>query len=216
MSKKKKPTGKAAAQESGKRQPRTADIRRKTGETDIRLTLNLDGAGKAEVVSGVGFFDHMLATLAKHAAFDLTLRCRGDLEVDAHHTVEDIGLALGEAFAAAVGDKRGLRRFGFASVPLDEALSQTTADLSGRPYFTFVGRRRPPRVRLGDFDAELTEDFFRAFASTGKLTLHVEVRAGRNGHHLVETVFKSCARALREAVERDPRGGGVPSTKGVL
>jgi imidazoleglycerol-phosphate dehydratase len=207
---------KATVHKSSGAAARAAEIRRKTKETDIRLTLNLDGAGRAEISTGVGFFDHMLTIFAKHACCDLTLQCRGDLEVDAHHSVEDAGLALGEALAQALGDKAGIRRFGFASVPLDEALAQTTVDLSGRPFFVLEGRRKLGRGKVGGFDAELTEDFFGALAAAGKITLHVDLRSARNAHHAVEAVFKSCARALRAAVELDPRASGVPSTKGVL
>jgi imidazoleglycerol-phosphate dehydratase len=195
---------------------RTASISRETKETNIQLKVNLDGTGVADIVTGIGFFDHMLNALAKHGALDLTLRCCGDREVDAHHSVEDVGLVLGEALNQALGEKRGIRRFGFASVPLDEALAQATVDLSGRPFFAFSGRKLLQRGKLGDFDVELAEDFFGALATAAKLTLHLELRAGRNAHHLVEAMFKACARALREALEFDPRADGIPSTKGAL
>jgi imidazoleglycerol-phosphate dehydratase len=196
--------------------PRRATLHRKTKETDITVGLNLDGDGEAQIASGVGFFDHMLAALAKHGALDLTLTCKGDTHIDDHHTVEDVGIALGEAAQQALGDKSGIRRFGFASVPLDEALSQATVDLSGRACFRCVGTERLGKGKVGTFDVELMEDFLGAFASASGTTLHVEIRSGRNRHHIIEATFKAFARALREACELDPRAKGVPSTKGVL
>jgi imidazoleglycerol-phosphate dehydratase len=195
---------------------RVAELRRKTKETDITLRVNLDGSGLAEIASGVGFFDHMLTALAKHGALDLALACAGDTHIDDHHTVEDVGIALGEAFKRALGDKAGIRRFGFASVSLDEALSQATIDLSGRACFCAVGADRLGKGKVGSFDVELMEDFFGAFANACGAALHLEIRSGRNRHHIIEASFKAFARALREACEPDPRLRGVPSTKGVL
>jgi imidazoleglycerol-phosphate dehydratase len=194
--------------------PRTATVRRETAETKIELTLNLDGTGKADVSTGVGFFDHMLTHIAKHGLFDLSVKCTGDLHVDAHHSVEDVGLAFGTALAQALGDKAGIRRYGDATVPMDEALVTAAVDLSGRPFL--VWKADVPRELLGTFSSQLAEEFWRAMSSSGKLTLHVLLHHGRNTHHIVETIFKACARALRAACEPDPRGAGVPSTKGVL
>lgn len=195
---------------------RAAEIARKTKETDIRVRLDLDGAGAAKVASGVGFFDHMLEALAKHGALDLELLCKGDTHIDDHHTVEDIGIVLGQAAGKALGNKAGIRRFGFASVPLDEALAQVTIDLSGRAHFTFEGAKLLGKGKVGTFDVELLEDFLGAFASASLSTLHVEIRSGRNQHHMIEATMKAFARALRQAAERDERIRGVPSTKGVL
>jgi imidazoleglycerol-phosphate dehydratase len=195
--------------------PRTATVRRETAETKIELTLNLDGSGKADVATGVGFFDHMLTHVAKHGLFDLSVKCSGDLHVDAHHSVEDVGLAFGTALAQALGDKAGIRRYGDATVPMDEALVTAAVDLSGRPFL--VWKADVPRELLGTFSSQLAEEFWRAVSSSGKLTLHVLLHHGRNTHHIVETIFKACARALRVACEPDPRAGGaIPSTKGVL
>lgn len=192
---------------------RNGRVARKTTETDIELTLTIDGEGRADVSTGIGFFDHMLTSFAKHGAFDLTVRVRGDLHVDGHHTVEDTGLCLGQALRDALGDKAGIRRFGHAYVPMDEALVLAVVDLSGRPYLAY---NVSVSGRIGQFDAVLTEEFFRAFASTGGVSLHLRQLAGKNEHHIVEAAFKAAARALREAVEPDPRIKGVPSTKGVL
>jgi imidazoleglycerol-phosphate dehydratase len=194
--------------------PRTAVVRRTTAETDIDLTLTLDGTGKSEVSTGVGFFDHMLTHVAKHGLFDLTVTCKGDLHIDAHHTVEDVGICLGQALAQAVGDKAGIRRYGDATVPMDEALVTAAVDLSGRPFL--VWRADVPTELLGTFSSQLAEEFCRAVSIAARLTLHVVLHHGKNTHHVVETIFKATARALREAVEMDPRGTGVPSTKGVL
>jgi imidazoleglycerol-phosphate dehydratase len=194
--------------------PRTATVRRETAETKIELTLNLDGSGKADVATGVGFFDHMLTHIAKHGLLDLSVKCAGDLHVDAHHSVEDVGLAFGTALAQALGDKAGIRRYGDATVPMDEALVTAAIDLSGRPFL--VWKADVPRELLGTFSSQLAEEFWRAVSSSGKLTLHVVLHHGRNTHHVVETIFKACARVLRVACEPDPRGAGVPSTKGVL
>jgi len=193
---------------------RRVAITRKTNETDITLKLDLDGEGRSNVSTGVGFFDHMLTALAKHAQFDLDLRCRGDLHVDAHHSVEDVGIALGQAVIQALGDKTGIVRFGHAYVPLDEALSRCVIDISGRPFLhydaTFKARQ------IGTMPTELFEDFFWALADHGRLSIHLEALRGRNAHHIAETLFKATARALSMAVAKDPRVKGVPSTKGSL
>jgi imidazoleglycerol-phosphate dehydratase len=194
--------------------PRTATIERKTAETDVRLTLALDGTGTARIATGVGFLDHMLTLLARHGLFDLDVAASGDLEVDQHHTVEDVGICLGQALARAAGDKRGLARYGSATVPMDEALVLASLDLSGRPFF--AGDLDLARRKIGDFDAELVPEFFRAVATHGLLTLHLRQLAGENGHHLAEAAFKAFARALDAATRRDDRVAGVPSTKGVL
>ena len=194
--------------------PRTATVRRTTAETDIALTLTLDGTGRAEVSTGVGFFDHMLTHIAKHGLFDLTVTCKGDLHIDAHHPVEDVGICFGQALAQAVGDKAGIRRYGDATVPMDEALVTAAVDLSGRPFL--VWKADVPTELLGNFSSQLAEEFWRAVSSAAKLTLHVVLHHGKNTHHIVETIFKATARALRTATEMDPRGTGVPSTKGVL
>ena len=193
---------------------RQADITRSTRETDIQVRLNLDGSGNAEIETGSGFFDHMLTHLAKHGLFDVTVRAKGDLEVDSHHTVEDIGICLGKAFAQAIGDAAGLSRFGHAVVPMDEALAEVAVDFSGRAFLMFDAAFA--RERVGAFDAELVEEFFRAFAVNSRTTLHVILRRGENVHHSIEGVFKAFARALSEAVRINPRVGGVPSTKGML
>jgi imidazoleglycerol-phosphate dehydratase len=194
--------------------PRTATIARKTNETDISLSLNLDGSGTAEVNTGVGFFDHMLTHVARHGLFDLTVKCVGDLHIDSHHTVEDVGICFGKALVQALGDKAGIRRYGDATVPMDEALVTAAVDLSGRPFL--VWKADFPTELLGTFSSQLAEEFWRAVSSAGLLTLHVVLHHGKNTHHIVETMFKAVARALRAAVEPDPRGTGVPSTKGVL
>jgi imidazoleglycerol-phosphate dehydratase len=193
---------------------RTAQIHRETGETKIDLALDLDGAGRAAVATGVGFFDHMLTLLARHSLIDLTVQARGDLHVDAHHTVEDVGICYGRALAQALGDKAGVRRYGDATVPMDETLVTAAIDLSGRPFCAW--RAEVPAETLGTFNAQLAEEFWRAVASSGALTLHVVCHYGKNTHHIVEGIFKATARALRQAVEIDPRVSGVPSTKGVL
>jgi imidazoleglycerol-phosphate dehydratase len=194
--------------------PRTATIQRETGETRIRLSLNLDGTGRASVATGVGFFDHQLTLLARHSLLDLTVEAAGDLHVDAHHTVEDVGICFGQALVEALGDKAGIRRYGDATVPMDETLVTAAVDLSGRPFL--VWKADVPAGKLGAFDTELAEEFWRAVSSRGLLTLHVLLHHGRNAHHVIEGIFKATARALREAVEPDPRGTGIPSTKGIL
>jgi imidazoleglycerol-phosphate dehydratase len=194
---------------------RTAEITRNTKETKIRLSLNLDGAGKCAARTGVGFFDHMLDLLARHALLDLTVEADGDLEVDAHHTVEDVGIVLGQAIEKAVGDKRGIHRYGWAIVPMDESLAQVAIDLSGRPAFVFNAPFRG--AMIGQFPAELVEEFFKSVATNAKCNLHVNVPYGTNNHHVSEAIFKATAKALRQAVSIDPRAGDqVPSTKGSL
>ena len=195
--------------------PRIATLTRTTSETDIELALGLDGSGRAEVATGIGFLDHMLTSFARHGLFDLAVRATGDLHTDFHHTTEDVGIVLGGAFAQAVGDKRGIRRFGHAVVPMDEALAEAAIDLSGRPYFAWAVDFR--RSKIGEMDTELFEEFFRALAMNGLFNLHVIGRAGSNAHHMAEACFKATARALRQAVEHDLRiGDAVPSTKGAL
>jgi imidazoleglycerol-phosphate dehydratase len=193
---------------------RTAVVGRKTTETDIQLSFTIDGRGRYAVETGIPFLDHMLELFSKHGFFDLTVRARGDLEVDYHHTVEDVGLALGQALREALGDKRGIRRFGEASVPLDEALVTTVVDLSGRPFFVYGVRIK--QAKIGAFDVELIHDFLLALANQAGMNLHVRMSSGRNPHHIVEATFKSLARALDQATQRDPRVAGVPSTKGTL
>jgi imidazoleglycerol-phosphate dehydratase len=193
---------------------RTAKIDRKTRETQIRLELNLDGSGAGEWKTGVGFLDHMLELFARHGALDLKVEAKGDLQVDQHHTVEDVGICLGQAVKQAVGDKGGIRRYGHFTLPMEETLCTTAIDLSGRYAFMFNAPFKSPKI--GDFDAELVEDFFQAFAANALCNLHVLVHYGRNSHHIAEAIFKSAARALRMAAEADPRMTGVPSTKGTL
>jgi imidazoleglycerol-phosphate dehydratase len=193
---------------------RTARIRRETGETRIELGIDLDGTGRHDIATGVGFFDHMLTLLAKHSLIDLTVKAEGDLHVDAHHTVEDVGICLGQALAQALGNKSGIRRYGCMTVPMDEVLVTAAVDLSGRPFC--VWRAEVPIETLGTFNAPLAEEFWRAVSSAGAFNLHVVCHYGRNTHHIVEGIFKATARALRQAVEIDPRMPGIPSTKGVL
>jgi imidazoleglycerol-phosphate dehydratase len=194
---------------------RTAEISRETKETKIRLALNLDGSGKCAARTGVGFFDHMLDLLARHALLDLTIHAEGDLDVDAHHTVEDVGIVLGQALEKAVGDKRGIFRYGWAIVPMDESLAQVAIDLSGRPAFVFNAPFRGSSI--GAFPAELVEEFFKSVATNAKCNLHVNVPYGTNNHHIAEAIFKAMAKALRQAVSLDLRAGDqVPSTKGLL
>lgn len=194
---------------------RTADILRNTNETRIRVSINLDGTGKQTLASGVPFLDHMLDQIARHGLIDLDIHCDGDTHIDDHHTVEDIGIALGQAVARAVGDKAGLRRYGHAYVPLDESLSRVVIDLSGRPgLFYHVPYTR---ARIGAFDVDLAREFFQGFANHALATIHIDNLRGENAHHQCETVFKAFGRALRMAIEQDPRAAGViPSTKGVL
>lgn len=194
---------------------RVARICRTTKETDIDLSLDLDGAGTTDVETGIGFFDHMLTAFGRHGLFDLSVSAKGDLEVDGHHTVEDVGIVLGQAFAQALGDKRGIRRFGDIALPMDEALIQVAVDISGRGAL-FWDAQVPP-VMVGAFDATLAKEFFIAFAANAGVTLHIRELAGENTHHVVEGMFKAVARAMRQACEPDPRAGdALPSTKGML
>jgi len=194
---------------------RQAQVTRNTLETQISVNLNLDGTGKSTLQSGVPFLDHMLDQIARHGLIDLNIVATGDLHIDAHHTVEDIGISLGQAFAKAAGDKKGLRRYGHAYVPLDEALSRVVIDLSGRPGLVF--NVNFSRARIGDFDVDLTQEFFQGFVNHALVTLHIDNLCGRNAHHQAETVFKAFGRALRVAIEHDPAMSGViPSTKGSL
>jgi imidazoleglycerol-phosphate dehydratase len=194
---------------------RTVTLERATSETTISLTLELDGAGRAEVGTGIGFLDHMLTAFARHGLFDLTVHARGDLHIDFHHTTEDVGIVLGQAFARALGDKRGIRRFGNALVPMDEALAEAAVDISGRPFLAWSVAFA--RDKIGEMDTELFEEFFRALAMNALITLHLTQKAGQNAHHVAEACFKAAARALRQACEPDPRAAGqIPSTKGSL
>lgn len=194
---------------------RSAELSRKTGETDVSLTLTLDGSGAGTRETGVGFLDHMLDLFARHGNFDLSVNATGDLKTGAHHTVEDVGIVLGQALDRALGDRSGITRYATATIPMDEARATTSIDISGRPFVAFSGGGLAPGL-IGDFDAELTEEFLRALANNANLTLHCSVEAGTNAHHIVEAVFKSLARALRAAVAIDPNQHGVPSTKGTL
>ena len=194
---------------------RIATTNRTTSETDIALTLNLDGTGVADIATGIGFLDHMLTALTRHALLDLTLRATGDLHIDFHHTTEDVGIVLGQAVAQALGERRGVTRFGHALIPMDEALAEVAIDLSGRPFVAWGVSFAQPKI--GEMDTELFEEFFRALAFNALLTLHVTCRAGHNAHHIAEACFKATAHALRMAVTLDPRiGDAVPSTKGTL
>jgi imidazoleglycerol-phosphate dehydratase len=195
-------------------QTRESEIRRKTKETDIRVRLNLDGSGKSKISTGLPFLDHMLTLFAKHGLFDLDVACKGDLEIDDHHSVEDIAITLGQVLVQALGDKVGIRRYGEAVVPMDEALCRSIIDLSGRFYLVYEAETR--RQKIGNFSVELAEHFWRSLAETAKFNLHIDCLRGRNTHHILEGTFKASARALRQAVERDPRVKGVPSTKGSL
>ena len=193
---------------------RTATRERKTGETDIVVSLALDGSGKAEIDTGVGFFDHMLTALARHGLLDLKVSCKGDLEIDEHHTVEDVGIVIGQALAEAVGDKAGIRRYGYAYAPMDEALGRAALDFSGRGLLCF--RAEFSREMVGDLSTELVEEFWRAVAANAGITLHLDLLAGSNAHHQAESLFKAAALAIRWATRIDPDVQGVPSTKGVL
>ena len=193
---------------------RVSEIRRRTKETDVRVKLDLDGAGRSKTDTGLPFLDHMLELFAKHGLFDLEVTCRGDLEIDDHHSVEDIAISIGRALEEALGDKKGIARYGEAIVPMDEALCRAVIDLSGRFYLVYEVTTR--RQKIGNFSVELAEHFWRSFAETAKFNLHIDCLRGRNTHHILEGTFKATARALRKAVERDARVTGVPSTKGVL
>jgi imidazoleglycerol-phosphate dehydratase len=193
---------------------RRAEIERKTAETQISIKLNLDGEGTCDIATGIGFLDHMLTLLAKHSFMDLTVKAKGDLEVDSHHTVEDIGIVLGEALREALGDKAGIHRYGNCFIPMDETLAQVCLDFSGRPFLVFGAEI--PKIRLENYDTEMTEEFFRAVAMHCGLTLHIRVLYGSNVHHIIEAIFKAFARAVAEAAAVDPRVKGVMSSKGVL
>ena len=193
---------------------RCAEIKRKTAETQVSVKLNLDGEGKCDIATGIGFLDHMLTLLAKHSFMDLTVKAKGDLEVDSHHTVEDIGIVLGEALQEALGDKAGIHRYGNCFIPMDETLAQVCLDFSGRPFLVFGAEI--PKIKLGNYDTEMTEEFFRAVAMQCGLTLHIRVLYGSNVHHVIEAIFKAFARAVAEAAAVDPRVKGVMSSKGVL
>lgn len=194
--------------------PRESRITRKTRETDIVVSLNLDGEGKSEISSGIAFMDHMLELFARHGKFDLAVKAAGDLDVDCHHTMEDLGLVLGEAFADALGDKKGIRRYGSFLLPMDEALAMIALDLSGRPLLVYD--LTPPAARIRDLDTALFHEFFQAFCIKSGVNLHIRLLAGREVHHVFEAVFKGLGRALEQAVSPDPREKGVPSTKGIL
>ncbi|QUJ75140.1 imidazoleglycerol-phosphate dehydratase HisB [Sulfitobacter albidus] len=194
---------------------RRATITRKTAETDIEVTLDLDGTGRYDNQTGVGFFDHMLDQLSRHALIDMTVRCEGDLHIDDHHTVEDVGIALGQALTQAMGEKRGINRYGSCLLPMDDALVRAALDLSGRPFL--VWNVDLPTAKIGTFDTELVREFFQALSTHGGITLHVDQLHGLNSHHIAEAAFKAVARALRDALEADPRkGDAIPSTKGSL
>jgi imidazoleglycerol-phosphate dehydratase len=193
---------------------RTAEISRQTKETKVKLSINLDGTGKTSAKTGVGFFDHMLDLLGRHSLIDLTAEADGDLQVDAHHTVEDVGIVLGQALDKALGDKRGIQRYGWAIVPMDETLAQVAIDLSGRPAFVYNAKYAGGTI--GTFPVELVEEFFKGVSINGKLNLHINVLYGTNNHHIAESIFKATAKALRQAVTLDPRNPDVPSTKGSL
>ena len=190
-------------------------INRKTKETDVSVSINLDGTGKADINTGIGFFDHMLEQLAKHSLIDMTIKCEGDLHIDGHHSAEDTGIALGQALKEAVGDKKGIRRYGHFDLVMDEARSSVALDLSNRPYLVWNANFTTPR--LGEMDTELFQEFFNAFAQAGGITLHIDNKCGTNNHHIIEGIFKATAKALRMAVEIDPRAADqLPSTKGTL
>lgn len=193
---------------------RAATIHRQTNETDVRVALTLDGSGRAQIKTGVAFLDHMLELLTRHALFDLELECRGDLHIDDHHSVEDVAISLGQGLAEALGDKTGIARYGAAIVPMDESLCRSAVDLSGRFYLVYEVETK--RQKIGGFSVELAEHFWRSFAEAARMNLHIDLLRGRNTHHILEASFKATARALRQAVERDPRVSGVPSTKGAL
>jgi len=194
---------------------RRAKVSRSTSETSIEVEIGLDGSGRADIATGVGFFDHMLELFARHALFDLTVKAKGDTHIDDHHTVEDVGIAMGEAFLKALGDKKGLNRYGDIRLPMDEALAEVAVDVSGRPFLVFEAGFTAPKI--GSFDSELVREWFQAFAVNARITLHAEARRGANSHHIAEALFKGLARALRHAVAIDPREAGrVPSTKGSL
>lgn len=194
--------------------PRTASITRNTKETQISLTINLDGSGISKIETGLGFFDHMLTLFSAHSMIDLNLAVQGDLEVDGHHTVEDVGIALGQALAKALGDKKGIRRYGFFLLPMDETLAHAAVDFCGRPCFVYHADF--PVDKVGSFDLELVHEFWQGLTNAAACNLHLNVLYGTNGHHIAEAIFKAAARAVRDAIQADPRQTGIPSTKGVL
>jgi len=193
---------------------RKAEVKRKTKETEISLNLDLDGSGKHSIHTGIPFFDHMLSLLSYHSSLDLSLKAKGDIGVDAHHTVEDVGICLGDGIQKALGETKGIQRYGMALIPMDEALGSVALDLSMRPWLVFHMKLK--RLRIGTFDLELVEEFFKALCNHGKMTLHINLLYGKNSHHMIEAVFKGFGRALREAVSLDERRSSVPSTKGIL
>lgn len=193
---------------------REAEVKRKTKETDIKVSLKLNGTGEYKINTTIPFLDHMLSQIAKHGLFDIEIEAKGDTEVDYHHTVEDVGIVLGDAFKKALGEKEGIKRYGHAVIPLNEALSSVAIDISGRPYIVY--NVNLPKEKVGEFDAELTEEFFRAFANSSGMSLHINVMHGNNLHHIIESIFKSAAKALKEATAIDERVKGIPSTKGRL
>ena len=193
---------------------RLSTYKRETKETLINISLNLDGEGRTNIETGIPFFDHMLDQLGRHANFDLEVLAKGDLEIDAHHTVEDVGIALGEAFNQALGDKKGINRYGFSSIPFDETLSSSSLDLSGRPFFIF--KVEMPSTKVGEFDVELTREFFQSFTNNLKANIHIETKYGTNNHHIIESIFKSIAKSLDVATTYDSRSNSIPSTKGNL
>ena len=193
---------------------RTASVERQTKETSISLSINLDGTGKSEIATGVGFLDHMLTLFSRHSLIDLNVHCKGDIEIDYHHTVEDIGLALGTAFDKALGERRGIRRYGFFNLPMDESICETAVDLGGRPFLVYKTSLTATFVR--DFDTKLFEEFFRAVSVNARMNLHIRHSGGNEAHHAAESMFKSFARAMRMATEADPRDAGIPSSKGVI
>jgi len=199
---------------SNNKTDRTADLSRQTRETKVQVALNLDGTGEADLETGVGFFNHMLELLSRHSLIDLTVRAEGDLDVDFHHTVEDVGIVLGQALEKALGEKKGIGRYGWAIVPMDESLAQVAIDISGRAAFVFNVDFKGPAI--GTFDVELVREFFKALANTAKMNLHVSVPYGENNHHISEAIFKATAKALRQAMTIDPRNPAIPSTKGSL
>ena len=193
---------------------RKAEVKRKTKETEVSLKIDLEGSGKHSIHTGIPFFDHMLSLLAYHSSMDLSLKARGDIDVDAHHTVEDVGICLGDGIRKALGEVRGIQRYGMALIPMDEALGSVALDLSMRPWLVFHMKLK--RSRIGTFDLELVEEFFKALCNHGSMTIHINLLYGRNSHHMVEAVFKGFGRALRQAISLDSRSASVPSTKGVL
>ena len=193
---------------------RESIVKRKTNEVEVYIKINIDGEGKYKIDTGIPFFNHMLEQLAKHGLFDIEISAKGDTEIDFHHTVEDVGIALGEAFNQALGDKKGINRYGFSSIPFDETLSSSSLDLSGRPFFIF--KVEMPSTKVGEFDVELTREFFQSFTNNLKANIHIETKYGTNNHHIIESIFKSIAKSLDVATTYDSRSNSIPSTKGNL